>query len=310
MNPLALAARHGPMVLVGGLLLGLFAPPLADAMRPFTREMVILLLFVSVLRMEPSSVLGSLGKLPTVALTVAVLQFGLPMLILCTAFITGWQHSPIVLALVLMTAAPSIVGSPNISMMMGVQPGVAMRLMVTGTLLLPLTVTPILSLLPTIEDSRTVIFAALRLLATVVVVSLAAMATRRALFPKPSANTLRSMEGASALALSAFVIGLMPAVREVALTSPTTLIFWLAIACAANLGLQTLTYRATRDRLPRDEAVSMSIISGNRNIALFLISLPLAVTEPIMVFIGCYQIPMYLTPMLMRRLYRPSNHGV
>lgn len=307
MNPLTLAARHGPMVLVGGLLLGLFVPPLADAMRPFTREMVILLLFVSVLRMEPSSVLGSLGKLPTVALTVVSLQFALPMLILGTAFVAGWHHSPVVLALVLMTAAPSIVGSPNICMMMGVQPSVAMRLMVTGTLLLPLTVTPILWLLPTIEDSQTVVFAALRLLVTVVIVSLAAMATRRVLYAKPSAETLRSMEGASALALSAFVIGLMPAVREVALTSPTTLIFWLAIACGANLGLQTLTYRAARNRLPRDEAVSMSIISGNRNIALFLISLPLAVTEPIMVFIGCYQIPMYLTPTVMRRLYRSPD---
>ena len=47
-----------------------------------------------------------------------------------------------------------------------------------------------------------------------------------------------------------------------------------------------------------------AIQAGNRNIALFLVALPPEVTDPILIFIGCYQIPMYLTPMVMARLYR------
>ena len=33
-------------------------------------------------------------------------------------------------------------------------------------------------------------------------------------------------------------------------------------------------------------------------------ALPVSVTEPMLLFIGCYQIPMYLTPILLARLYR------
>ena len=44
---------------------------------------------------------------------------------------------------------------------------------------------------------------------------------------------------------------------------------------------------------------------GNRWIvvALFLVALPQATTDPLLIFIGCYQIPMYLTPVLLGRFY-------
>jgi hypothetical protein len=52
--------------------------------------------------------------------------------------------------------------------------------------------------------------------------------------------------------------------------------------------------------------VPYAIIAGNRNVALFLAALPAAQTEPLLLFIGCYQIPMYLTPLLFGRLYKPQ----
>jgi len=52
----------------------------------------------------------------------------------------------------------------------------------------------------------------------------------------------------------------------------------------------------------------MSVISGNRNIALYLTALPAAVTEPLLAFVGCYQFPMYMTPLLMRKFYNKSDN--
>ena len=46
------------------------------------------------------------------------------------------------------------------------------------------------------------------------------------------------------------------------------------------------------------------MIAGNRNIALYLVALPAATTDPLLIFIGCYQIPMYLTPIVMHRFYK------
>ena len=47
----------------------------------------------------------------------------------------------------------------------------------------------------------------------------------------------------------------------------------------------------------------LAIGAGNRNIALFLVALPPEVLAPLMIFIGCWQLPMYLTPVLLPRLY-------
>ena len=53
-------------------------------------------------------------------------------------------------------------------------------------------------------------------------------------------------------------------------------------------------------------AVPIGIVAGNRNIALFLIALPIMQSEQLLIFLGCYQIPMYLTPIIMRSVYRSS----
>lgn len=37
---------------------------------------------------------------------------------------------------------------------------------------------------------------------------------------------------------------------------------------------------------------------------LFIAALPAAQTGPLLIFIACYLIPMYLTPLLLGRLYR------
>jgi ACR3 family arsenite transporter len=40
---------------------------------------------------------------------------------------------------------------------------------------------------------------------------------------------------------------------------------------------------------------------------LFLVALPETVTAPLLVFIGCYQIPMYLTPLVTGRFLKGQS---
>ena len=76
------------------------------------------------------------------------------------------------------------------------------------------------------------------------------------------------------------------------------------IVFAANFGLQVVAFLLQRFRGLNTDTASLSIIAGNRNMALFLASLPAGVTDPILLYIGCYQVPMYLTPVLMSWLYK------
>ena len=306
MNPLHLAARHGPYVLVSGLAAGLLLPGLAAPMRPLLPPLVMLLLFLTLLRMQPGAIVGSLVDLRKVAGTIAAFQLVLPLSVVGIGIACGWTGSPVFLALLVMAAAPSISGSPNMCLMMGYSAEPAMRLVVVGTAVLPLTALPIFWLMPELGDLRAVLMTALRLFLTITIAILAAVILRRTVLRQPSKSTLLNVEGAATITLSVFVVGLMPSLSATALVDPRVALFWIAFACLINFGAQVVSFQFTRTRMPGAEATAVSLIAGNRNIAIFFVALPPEVTAPIMVFIGAYQIPMYLTPLIMRRLYQTA----
>ncbi|WP_377187491.1 hypothetical protein [Ruegeria meonggei] len=304
MNPLHIAARHGPYVLLAGLIAGLLLPGLAQPMRPLLPPMVVLLLFVTVLRMQPESILGSIRHLPQVIAIVVALQLALPLLVLAGGAAGAWIGSPVLFALLVMTAAPSIAGSPNLCRMMGHSPEFALRLLVVGTALLPLTMAPVFWLAPELGSFSAVLWAAGKLLVTISLATAVAITLRKTMLRTPSEDTEFSLEGLANITLAVFVVGLMPSVSESLLMDTGQALFWIVFVCVMNFGAQVVFFKLTQFRLPPASATAVSVISANRNIALFFVALPPDVTAPIMVFIGAYQIPMYLTPLVMRWLYQ------
>ena len=103
------------------------------------------------------------------------------------------------------------------------------------------------------------------------------------------------------------VIGLMSGINEAFAASPSKLLLLLVFAFVLNIGLQVAGSFFWGRYFGAEYDVPMSVISGNRNVALFLTALPVSVTEPLLAFIGCYQFPMYLTPLLMQRLYKQKR---
>ncbi|WP_171102323.1 hypothetical protein [Ruegeria sp. HKCCD7255] len=307
MNPLHLAARHGPYVLIAGLVAGLLLPGLAEPMRPLLPPLVVMLLFITVLRMDPATLVGSLRDLGQGIGVVILFQVLLPMVVLAVGFAGGWIGAPLLLSVLIMMSAPSISGSPNMCLMMGYPPEYAMRLMILGTALLPLTALPVFLLMPELGDFSTVLTATTRLFLTIVAAAGAALVLRMTLLRRLSSEMSLSIEGLANITLAVFVIGLMPSVSATALTNPAAAAFWIAFACLINFGAQLLAFKLTRKTLPGEKSTAISVIAGNRNIAIFFVALPPEVTAPIMAFIGAYQIPMYLTPLVMGRLYRKGQ---
>ncbi|KMK67760.1 hypothetical protein IMCC21224_112634 [Puniceibacterium sp. IMCC21224] len=287
-----------------GLLAGLALPELAAAMRPWLPHLVALLLFMTALRVGARAALGGLGQARVSLGFVLVLQVALPLLalgILAALDLLAW---PLATAVVLMLAAPSVTGSPNFAIMTGHDPAPAMRLLVLGTALFPLTALPVLWLLPQLGGIEAAVQAALRLIVVTLAAVALGFAARRWLLPHPSDAQSRALDGANALALAVIVVGLMSAIGPLARSDPQRLAWWMAAVVAVNFGLQIAGFVVLR-RLPglRSWTVPVSIIAGNRNIALFLIALPPDVTAPLLIFIGCYQVPMYLTPILLKKLH-------
>lgn len=302
LRALAFAARHGRAALVLGLLAGLLLPGLAAALQPWLPQMVAGLLFLNAYRIGLRKAAGGLADGIGTLKAITLLQVALPLLALGIAALFGVAQTPAAVALILMLSAPSVTGSPNITALMGHAPEPAFRLLITGTALMPLTVIPVFLLAPGLGDLGEVLRAAGRLIGAIGLTVAAAFLLRRLTLPQMREDQAKAIDGLTVIALAVIVVGLMAALGPALRTDPVLVLQWLGFALAANLGLQALVFAVLRRRAGSG-AVPVSVVAGNRNFALFLIALPAATTDPLLIFLGCYQIPMYLTAILMKPLY-------
>lgn len=297
-------ARHGRWCLVLGLVAGLMLPDLARMIRPALPGLIACLLFMAAFRIGPRAAVGGMGHLGRTFGLVLVLQGLAPLAALLALGWAGLSDHPAGFAMVLVLAAPSVTGSPNFAMLMGRDPAPAMRLLLIGTAMFPLSVLPVLYLAPVIGEPDQVLTGAVRLLVFIVVSVGLAFALRARRIPVLSAAQRDMLDGASAIVLALVVIGLMSAAGPALRTQPEVFAIWLLYACVLNFGLQIAGYILCRSAGFHDERAAVGIIAGNRNIALFLLALPAPVMEPLLIFIACYQVPMYLTPIVMKPLLR------
>lgn len=304
-----LASTHARLCLILGLAGGLLLPQIAAAMVPWLPLMVAGLLTTSALRIGHRAVMGAVTDLRWGLGSVVVLQTLLPLALFGALSILGLMNTPAALATVLVCAAPAITGSVNLSLLMKLDAGRMMQILVLGTAAFPLTVLPVLWILPQLGDPITVILAALKLLAVILFAAGLGFALRAWLFPRPTEGQIKALDGLSVLAFSLIVVGLMAALNPALRSDPWAVLNWTLLAFAICFGLQLLTLLTLRKTRLHPVTGILALGAGNRNIAIFLVALPPEIMAPLMVFIGCWQLPMYLTPLLLPRLYaRMLNH--
>lgn len=299
-----LISTHARMCLIAGLAGGLLLPGFAALLVPWLPHMVAILLTTTALRIGHRAALGAIGDLRWGLGAVAVLQMAVPLICLALLSLAGLQDTPAALAIVLTSAAPAITGSVNLALMLKLDAGRMMQILVLGTAAFPLTVLPVLWFLPHLGPAADVMLAALRLLAVIVLATGAGFFIRHIAFPKPTDGQIKALDGLSVFAFAFIVVGLMAALNP-ALRSDLFLVAkWAFLAFSISYLLQLCTLLALRHTRLNAVAGPLAIGAGNRNIAIFLVALPPETIAPLMVFIGCWQLPMYLTPMLLPRLYK------
>lgn len=297
---LAACGRRGRVLLVAGLALGLIggviAPQAVAALRPTIAPIVIALLFLAVLRLGSDGVRAGLNGVRAAVGIVLVSQLVLPLAAVIGFQLLGW-HGAVALGFVLVLSAAPITGSPNLTILANGDPVPALRQLVLGTLLLPVTVLPIFMLSPALGSPLAVTLVVGKLLLIILLAGGLALFLRR--FIAGTADEIAAIDGLAALLLAVAVIALMGA-------AGATLLTWhgwalLALIMAVDFGLQIIAAWISKRR--GGDPVAQGIVAGNRNLALFLGVLPAVLVEDLLPFIGLYQIPMYLTPVVMPRIY-------
>ena len=298
-------ARHARFVLIAGLAAGIATPSLASFMSGYLKAIIAPLLFLTALRIGPRQALGSMRELGQSLAGVALFQLLLPIT-LALAFRVGGFSGALANALVLTTAAAPLAGSPNLTLMTGNDPAPALRQLIVGTALVPLTVMPVFLVFPIVGDMGAVLASTARLIMLIAGAAGLAFLVRTWWLRELSPSQFVALDGFSALLMALAVIALMSAIAPAYASAPSSLAVNLIAAFAVNISLQIGVYLAMKRLGVCRGRVALAIAAGNRNIMLFLAVLPASTVEPVMLFMACAQIPMYLTPLLLGPLYRPA----
>lgn len=101
----------------------------------------------------------------------------------------------------------------------------------------------------------------------------------------------------------------MDGVQARLLAEPLWMLAALALALLNNLALNGLTTLALWPFGTR-VALAAGMLAGNRNQALFLAVLPAAADPGVLLFFAIGQVPMFLSPFLLRPVYRRLTNPV
>jgi BASS family bile acid:Na+ symporter len=299
---LAFLGGRATWVLFSGVFVGLLLPDLAALSRPLLGPAVIALLAGSLLRIDWRH-LGREARRPgRAALLVTWLMAVAPALLWVLSRPIGLPPA-LLAAVILMAAAPPILGSAFIALVLGLDAAMALTVALAATAIAPLTIPPVaLTLLDL--DLAVGVLAFMARLAVVVASAFAVALLVRRLAPRGwlDAHAMQ-IDGGIVAAMLVFAVAIMDGVQATLLAQPARVGLWLLAAFVANPLLQLLGAGAFA-WLGRRRALTVGLLTGNCNMGLLLAALPSSADFDVTLFFAVAQIPMFMLPALLSPLYR------
>jgi BASS family bile acid:Na+ symporter len=294
---------HDTKILAASPVVGLLWQDAAGVLRPAVPALAAVIILLAWVRMDWGGLGPHLRRPLGVALAVAWMLVGTPLIVFAAVAPLLSADSPVFAGLVLNAAAPAIMSAPAFALIIGVEPALATAVSVVSTAFAPFSLPAIMEALGmgSLDIPAGELLA--RLLLFVAVVLLGAWVVKRLAGEERIARHGLAIDGALVSLLGVLVIGIMDGVAAVVLTSPLKVAFYVFLAFAVNVGMQVMGGLVLWWR-NRPYALVLALLSGNRNMAMILaVIIDVADIDLIVFVIGC-QIPCYILPLFMRPLYR------
>jgi predicted Na+-dependent transporter len=298
-------ARSGAVLLAVSVFVGLFAPPLASAMRFIITPTVVGLMTLVLLRVDFAAVFAYLRRPLLVAWLLAWLMVGAPL----SAFGAVWLarlaglDGPLGAAFVIAATGCAATSAPAFARLVGLDAQLSLVGSVLSTLLVPFTAPPLALGLIGVALPITVAGLSARLALVVGLPLLLSLAIRRIAGDDRLRPWGGAVDGAAVLLVCLYGVGVMDGILAALLDRPGFVAGATALAFLCNYGLNALT---TLVFLPfgRPIAYATGLMSGNRNMALYLAVMPRDSDPALLMFFALCQFPLFLSPFLLRPVYR------
>ena len=294
-------ARHGGAVIALGVFLGLLVPPLASLLRPLLVPAILVPFLIALLRIDWRQLRGRLGRPAGTAAALLWLLLLSPALVHVVLVPLGLPQA-IHGGLVLMAAAPPLMASGYLALMLGLDAALAVTLTLLSTALMPFTLPFVGLYLLGVEIDVPLGDLMLRL-GLVVGGSLALAWLLRRLLPEGfSRRHALPLDGLAVLGLLVFAIAIMDGVSALLLRQPGFVLACALAVYAFNVGLQVAGGLAFA-WLGRRGALTLGLCSGSGNLGLLLAALADRASFELIVFVATAQLPIYTLPVIQRHFY-------
>ena len=301
-SPLATIGRHGTLVMPLGILLGLTVPALADLMRPVTEPVVVVMLALSIYRLDPSTISGAIRAPSTIVIALLFLLLLVPVLVNFTGRMAGLPDG-LLLMLTAWSACPPLVSVPGLALIIGLDAGAALLLMVAATGLFALTLPAMLSVLTSGGIALDPLVMTVDLVVLVVIATIAGQGLRRILSPTLAEKSGPAVDGMLVILMLVFAITVMGGLHDAWAGARYQIPLFLVTAFIASIGLQILTALVFA-LLPRPLAGTIALASGNRNVAILLPAMTTSAVDEMWLYLAVAQFPIYILPIISKPLYQ------
>lgn len=296
------SAARGSLLLAVGVFGGVAIPPLAALLNGIVAPTVVGLMTLVLLRVDIPAAIALLRR---PALVAGVVGF---MLILCPVVAAGvvrlaGLEAGIAAGVVIFATGCAATSSPAFARMVGLDPELSLLATLATTLLVPLTAPPMAFALMGVDLAISLPAFMGRLVLVVGVPLALSLLIRRVAGEARLAPFGRAFDGATVWLVVIYGFGVMDGLTARMFADPAWVAQALVAAFAVDFGLNALTVAAFWWMGSR-AALSAGLMSGNRNMALYLAVLPAAADPRVALFFALCQFPLFLSPFLLRPVYR------
>jgi BASS family bile acid:Na+ symporter len=299
---LAWSARRGTALLGFGVFGGLLIPPLASAMHWFITPNVVMLMTLVLLRVDIAAAVAHLRRADRLAVIVGFHLLVCPVLAWLAVRPLGLDPG-IASGVVIFATGCAATSGAAFARLVGLDPELTLLATLATTVLVPLTAPPIAYALMGVDLSINMAGFMGRLLLVVGVPLCLSLLIRRVAGEERLAPLGPAVDGAVVWLVVLYGFGVMQGLADRMLADPWWVLQATIAAFVADFGLNlatTLALLAMGWRV----AASAGLMSGNRNMALYLAVLPAAADPRVGLFFALCQFPLFLSPFLLRPVYR------
>ncbi len=299
---LAFSARHGSMLLAVGIFGGVAAPGLAAALHGVVAPVIVAMMTLVLLRVDVAGTLAHLRRPGRVAVIVAVQLVVCPVLVWGVTAPLGLDPS-IRHGLVIFATGCAATSSAAFARLVGLDPELSLLVTLITTFAVPLTAPPMVDWLLHVDLTIGTPAFMGRLGLVVGLPMAVSLLLRRVMGPARLAAWAEATDGALVWLVVCYGFAVMDGLQGRLAADPGWVVQAVIAAFAVDYGLNILTTLALRP-MGAGAAATAGLMSGNRNMALYLAVLPAGADPKITLFFGLCQFPLFLSPFMLRPMYR------